>query len=176
MRSSLACLVMLMLAACQTTTSGSSTASAPSNVVATKPGARPLDAMVSTSLFRSICVATYPNLPKAKQALAELGFAQNPTTGTYYDGKRDVSFKLGSGQSGKSCSMVFSSKEEPSELAIAFSVASTVGDKNGSANVLVHPQGKFAETKSVGGSSMRFQHRGRINNKSYFNASLVGVK
>ena len=174
MRSTLACLFLVALTACQTTTSEQvSTTPSPAII---EPGSEPIDLETSTGLFKAVCLSNYPNNSKSEATLASLGFAPNMTTGTFYDGRRDVSFKLSKGRKGSICSMVFASKDDPMRLAIAFAVSSTAGDSDGNANVFVDPKTQSAKTNSVAGSNMSFSPRVRANNKLYFSAHLSAAK
>jgi hypothetical protein len=70
----------MALAACQTSTNP-----APESLPL-GPGSKSLDINTSGSLFKDVCVETYPNFQKTRSVLASKAFAAHPSTGTFYDG------------------------------------------------------------------------------------------
>lgn len=68
------------------------------------PGSVRLSAAQAAQAFSRVCVASLPDFATAPQRLGE-GFVQNSTTGTYYNSRLNLSFKLIDGD----CSMVFGS-------------------------------------------------------------------
>ncbi len=136
-----------------------------------EPGTKGLGLEDTAYLFVGVCAKNYPNFRKAKKVLVQNGFQAHSKTGTFYDGKRDVSFKLTRGSSGKVCSMVFSSKEKPEELGLLLAVGSTQGT-DGNAKIDVDPNTFATRTNSRGGSVMNFTPTIVNNGKQYFRASL----
>ena len=171
LRAGAAVLAGLLLTACET----APTVEAPVPASpALGPGARSLKGTDAALLFSSVCVEPYPSISKAQAALAQAGFRANPQTGTFYDGKRDASFKVNRVRSGTQCSMVFSSKDNPLQIATAMGLAggSGAGDGEGTPVLRIDPNTNRVETKSAAGSTMTFTPTIRNNGKLYYRAAL----
>lgn len=164
-RSVIGLTMALALAACQTTTN-STPESLPLG-----PGSKSLNINTSASLFKEVCVATYPSFQKARAVLASKAFAAHPSTGTFYDGRQDVSFKLISDGGKKICSMVFTSPDDPVNLGAAFATASTIR-KDGGFDVNVGSGKTVVQAPSTGGSTMTFTPSSRTNGKDWYRAIL----
>lgn len=165
-RSIIGATMALALAACQTTTN-----SVPESLPL-GPGPKSLNINTSASLFQDVCVKTYPNFQKARTVLASKAFAAHPSTGTFYDGRQDVSFKLISDGGKKICSMVFTSPDNPIELGTAFGLASTVS-KDGDLELDLGADNKaVVRASSTGRSTMTFTPARRANGKNWYRATL----
>lgn len=88
----------------------------PAQAESVGPGTESLSSTAAASLFVQVCVKTRPSLAKAKAALAKLGYVAHPETGTFYDNRSDVSFKLLRGEG--VCSMVSQSDGDPLEMVM----------------------------------------------------------
>jgi len=80
------------------------------------PGTESLSSTAAASLFAQVCIETRPKLAKAKAELAKLGYVAHPDSGTFYDNRSDVSFKLLMGEG--VCSMVIGSDADPMEMVM----------------------------------------------------------
>ncbi|OYW41708.1 MAG: hypothetical protein B7Z38_07080 [Rhodobacterales bacterium 12-64-8] len=84
------------------------------------PGTEGLSSTAAASLFARVCIETRPKLAKAKAELASLGYVAHPDTGTFYDNRLDVSFKLLRGEG--VCSRVIRSDDDPMQVVLFLSV------------------------------------------------------
>lgn len=83
------------------------------------PGSAPISAADAANLFGGICAKNHADHAKAKAAAEEQSFVPSPETGTYYDSRRDVSFKFLPDEDGKAiCSMVFGSQDEAQSVVL----------------------------------------------------------
>ena len=63
-------------------------------------------------LFVQACVHTRPDFAKTQDVMNAIGFVPHPKTGTYFDGKHNLSFKVHNGQ----CSLVFGTLQDTEEV------------------------------------------------------------
>jgi hypothetical protein len=163
------------LGACQTTTDSNTPISAPNTAVSSNtsgPGTAPLSLKTSSLLFQEICVKPFRSKTKFQKAVGNNGFEADPETGTFYDHKRNVSFKWIANSGKPVCSMVFVSKEKPEELGLALAIGSAAGN-SGSADIQLDPNTHATRTQSHGNSTMNFTPESRINGEQYYRATLA---
>ncbi len=175
MRILVAIAMITAIGACQTTTGSSIPVSAPNTAGsgnADGPGDAPLSVKTSNLLFQEICVKPFRNKTKFHTALANNGFEASPTSGTFYDHKRNVSFKWIANSGKPVCSMVFVSKEKPVELGLAFAMASAAPN-SGRAEIQVDPNTSATRTPSHSNSTMNFAPATRVKGKQYYRATLA---
>lgn len=136
------------------------------------PGSRQISAETAAKFLVAVCVDQFKNVRQAKRVLAANGFRPSPDTGTFYDNKRDLSFKIGKAKGVHACSMVFTSRAKPVELATMLTVASARENAKGKAAVSVDPETFRGATVSTGGSKMTFRRAGKHDGKWYYHAVL----
>ena len=85
-----------------------------------------LDPLLPGELFVNICAKTLPDFASANEAAIESGFTQNSATGTFYNNRSNVSFKL----HGDECPMVFGTDRPEDEVLrrLAMGVANLTDD------------------------------------------------
>lgn len=112
-----------MLTACDTPTPAVVDAPATVELVRASnigPGPQSVSADRAAAYFTSMCDAADRGRSSLEAVAAQNGFAQNSATSTYYHQKEDLSIKL----VGSSCSIVFTSKDDPSRVVATMSAAS----------------------------------------------------
>jgi hypothetical protein len=159
-------LAALVLAGC-VTPDGSTVAASSAQPSQVGPGDASVDGMSAGMIFNQVCSDTAPGFKKAPAIMAKMPFRQNPTTGTYYHQKLDLSIKL----MPKRCSMVFSSKEKPMQLGLV--LALEVGLDSGSNEVGFNPDNGTSATKGKGGTAFEFTPLGRAHGRNMFRAVLI---
>lgn len=136
------------------------------------PGTGYVGTSIAMSLFQDACLETMPTFKFENTELAKSMFRQNPKTGTYYHQNLDLSVKVQKVGAGKACSMVFSSKEEPSQLAIGMSLLpATV---SGSSNPTIDfTSDNSTSVQLARGAKFTFVTTGRNNGRNYYRAAVI---
>lgn len=163
------------LGACQTTTGSGAHETEPNEnapVGEIGPGAAPLSIKTSTFLFQEVCVKTVRNNSGFRKALANNGFVASPTTGTYYDNKRDVSFKWITTSGKPVCSMAFVSKEKPVELGMALALGSLPPNSK-EVELFIEANSVSTKAKSRNNSIMTFTPAARVKGEQYYRATIA---
>ncbi|MGV6850391.1 MAG: hypothetical protein ACWA5A_18610 [Marinibacterium sp.] len=108
------------------------------------PGNAPVPAARAVAYFNGMCAAAKLGRASLDATAAQNGFVQNSNTTTYYHQREDLSVKLADG----SCSIVFTSKDNPATVQSALTGAS-------------------ADLGPV-----RFRDAGVVNGRHYYNARI----
>lgn len=132
------------------------------------PGSEQVDGFAAAAILGDVCVATAPSFRNAPAVMAKMPFRQHPGTGTYYHQTLDLSVKL----LPKRCSMVFTSKDEPSQLGIAIATsAAMAGQSTGSMGL--DPDTGAASTLAKNGATIAFEPMGRSNGRNWYRAVVI---
>ena len=113
-----------MLAACDTPAPAAVDAPATVELVRAAnvgPGPQSVSADRAAAYFTAMCGAADRGRDSLEAVAAQNGFAQNSSTTTYYHQKEDLSIKL----VGSSCSIVFTSKDDPTAVVAALKATSS---------------------------------------------------
>ncbi len=158
-----------LLSACDETST-----TATSTPTAVGPGPYAVNVIDAAVMFGRVCAQSYPSLSKARAAVLELPFVQDPRTGTYFHQNLDLSFKLTDSSGAKFCSMVFGSKEKDSTL-VGITVATSVPTFiKGASDSLVVGETDGSVTVRVSNSSNFFvQPTIRSNGRNYYAARIT---
>ena len=159
-------IAVVSLAGC-VTPDASTVAATPAQSSQVGPGAEPVDGFFAVTIFKSVCSDTAPSFKKASAIMAKMPFRQHPVTGTYYHQNLDLSVKL----MPKRCSMVFSSKEKPTQLGLV--LALEAGLDSGSNEIWVDPDNGASVTKGKDGTTFEFAPLGRANGRNMYRAVLI---
>ncbi len=151
------------LAACEPTATGGMVQTAsgpvdPAEMVANAPpmGTAPLDLGGAMLAYQSICLDTLPRFATAEEVVRRQGMAQNPTTGTWFDPRRELSVNLEPRGGRPACSIVFASNESPALLSLTLAVG-TSSSAGGSPGIGIDPEGGGAMTSTANGAEMVFE-------------------
>jgi hypothetical protein len=128
-----------------------------------KPGPNTVSLVEATTLFDQVCVSHYPNLKASEAEIRKLPFKQ-ASTGTWFHQKLDLSFKVMTER--RACSLIFGSREDPMQLALAMAAESTRSQEVGFSLT-----GQTV-TKGPAGSTFEFSPTSRGSNRTYFHAVL----
>jgi hypothetical protein len=128
-----------------------------------KPGPNAVRLTEATALFDKVCVSHYPNLKASEAEIRKMPFKQ-ATTGTWFHQTLDLSFKLIPER--RACSLVFGSREDPMQLALAMAAQATRNQEMG------FSLSGQTMTKGPAGSTFEFSPTSRTSNRTYFHAVL----
>jgi hypothetical protein len=169
----LALLATLILSACVSPTGQTQVASVEGPVAAVitnvpvdpnvKPGPTAVSLVDATMMFDRVCVSHYPDLKASEAEIRKMPFRQ-ASTGTWFHQQLDLSFKLIPER--RACSLVFGSREDPMQLALALAAQATRNQQVGFALT------GQTMTKGPAGSTFEFSPTSRGSNRSYFHAVL----
>lgn len=123
------------------------------------PGSAAVDSEYGSMSFADICIGAYAQPEKAKAMLLERGYVQHPQTKTFFNPRRNVSFKL----MPKKCSMVFGSKDRADMVAFSFGLAVISREskaKPAELRIAVNPDTGFATAKGPKGSTFEIAPAG----------------
>lgn len=137
----------------------------------TGPGESPVDALTASTLFDRVCMQSLPGFGGAAATLAELGFVPHPESGTFYDGRNNISFKMFADIGARYCSMVFGSRDDAFELGLM--LATTVQAASPSAEVRPDPETGKVNATPRPGVEFEFFPSGDQGGTNYFRARLV---
>lgn len=132
------------------------------------PGPDQVDGIGASIIFRDVCVATAPSFRKAPAVMAKMPFRQHPGTGTYYHRNLDLSIKL----MPKRCSMVFTSKDDPSRIGIMVAISPAWFDQESGSVQVAGETGKMASVTN-GGAKVEFEPLGRRNSRNWYRAVII---
>lgn len=159
----LGAVALAALAACEPTATGGMVQTAsgpvdPAEMVANAPpmGTAPLDLDSAVLAYQSICLDTLPRFAAAEEVVRRQGMAQNPTTGTWYDPRRELSVNLEPSDGRPACSIVFASNDKPQTLSIAVAMATGI-ESGETPNVFIDFERGGAFTPLANGTEMVFE-------------------
>ena len=136
------------------------------------PGKSYVDLTTAGILFNNICLDTMPSFKVEQVAQLNTMFRQHPETGTYYHKYLDLSVKVQKHGNGKACSMVFSSRKDPMELAIGMSAFPAIHSGKSNPTVMVGQDGS-ASVQLARGAEFTFIATGRNGGRNYYRAALI---
>jgi hypothetical protein len=82
--------------------------------------------------------------------------AQNPTTGTWYDPRRELSVNLEPSDGRPACSVIFASNDKPQTLSLAFAMGTAI-ESGDTPNVFIDFERGGAFTPLANGAEMAFE-------------------
>ncbi len=165
----------LALSACTQTTQLPETPDPAARSQSVGPGPGLVQGAQASTMFKQICVDTLPRFAGAKKSIGALPFRKHPKTGTYFHTDLDLSIKIGkfAGSSQNRCSMVFASRDDPTQLALFMSLGVKSSAASGNVPIGVDAKAGAAGMNLSGGAKFTFAPTGRSDGRNYYRAVIA---
>ena len=130
----------------------------PAAMIANAPpmGPAQLDQGDALLAYQTICLDTLPRFAGAEEVVKRQGMAQNPTTGTWFDPRRELSVNVLPRGGRPVCSIVFASNESPQILSLTLGIGTASGGQ-GSSEIGIDPESGSASASTDSGGEMVFE-------------------